>query len=110
MASLGARVGGALTAALLVAAGTGFAVAAVYLGWRELLSAPLAAAVTALCLFVAAGLVHLATRGPRRSASALSPLAVAQPLASLVRDKPGLTLLGALGLGALFEQLDRRGK
>jgi hypothetical protein len=111
MPSLGARAGGAAVAALLAAVGLGFAVAAVYLGWRELLPAPLAAAVTAACLFGAAGIVHLATRGPRRPAATASPLtAAALPLVGLVRDKPGLTLLGALGLGALLEQLDRRRK
>lgn len=109
MAGLGARVAGGALAAALALTGAGFAVAAVYLGWRELLPRPLAAAATAACLFLLAALVHLGTRGRgrKREPGPMAPLAAAAPLLGLVRDKPALTLLGALGLGALLEQLQR---
>lgn len=105
-----ARAGAAVVAGVLAAIGTGFAVAAIYLGFREVLNRPLAAAATAGCLFLAAAVVQLATRRrPRKAAPGTAPsLLAGLPLVDLVRGKPALSVLAALGAGALLEQLERR--
>ena len=108
MSDMAARAGAALAAALLAMVGAGFAVAAVYLGWREVLSAPWAAAVTSACLLALAGLIHLVAQARRRKPAPASSLLAALPILGLIRAKPGLSVLAALGLGALLEQLERR--
>lgn len=107
---MAARAAGALLAALIGATGAGFAVAALYLGLRELLAPPAAAAVTAALLLVLAAVVYLATQRPRRKPASPAPSLVttALPLLAFVRDRPALSLLAALGLGALLERLERR--
>jgi hypothetical protein len=105
---MASRLAAALLVALLGATGAGFAVAALYLGLREVLSAPLAAAATSALLLALAGIVHLATRRPPRKPATTPSLLAALPVLNAVRNRPALSLLAALGLGALLEQLERR--
>lgn len=91
----------------LILIAVGFAVAALYLAWREAVSAPLAAALTALCLLVVAGAIHLAARRAKPPPPPL-PWQSALPVLQLVRSHPRTSLLGALVVGAVLEQLERR--
>jgi hypothetical protein len=92
----------------LILIAVGFAVAALYLAWREALPAPLAAALTALCLLAIAGVIHLAARRAKPAPPAPLPWQNALPVLQLVRSHPRTSLLGALVVGAVLEQLERR--
>lgn len=105
---MASRLAATLLVALLGATGAGFAVAALYLGFREVLSPPWAAAATSAVLLALAGIVHLATRRPPSKPATAPSLLAALPVLGIVRAKPALSLLAALGLGALLEQIERR--
>ncbi|MEQ9638415.1 MAG: hypothetical protein RIM84_00195 [Alphaproteobacteria bacterium] len=92
-----AAYGAALIGLTLTA--LGFAIAALYMALASAMGGAAAAAVTALALLAAAGVVELVRRAQRPVPTMSPSAAMSHDLATMVRDKPLQAVLLALTTG-----------